>query len=204
MAFEFRFSTDRGSTTLGCGSDQLEQVRQPLCESVPQCSKVRRPQRGRVMGPQCGRVMGLMAVVVVGLIGCGGDTVQLPRAAVQGTVMLNGQPLTDAVIRFIPTGDTQGPATSISIVEGQFEADEQVGPIIGQHRIEIQSNDDGGFAFDDEQALERLKQNPQRIRVQEIPDSYNTHSVLLETVEADAENKYKFELKSSTKTSRRS
>lgn len=187
MASKFRFSMGRDRAAR-CRPDRLCHAQRRLRESCP----------------NRGVVAGLTAVVVLVVAGCGGDAVELPRAAVHGTVTLDGQPLQDAVIRFIPTGETKGPATSVSIVDGQFEANEQVGPIVGQHRIEIQSNDDGGFAFDDEQALEKLNRNPQRIQVQAIPGSYNINSVLEETVEAGEENGYKFELRSPKKTSRRS
>ena len=42
-------------------------------------------------------------------------------ATVCGTVSSNGQPLSGAVVTFVPTGTTGGPKASASIFDGEFE-----------------------------------------------------------------------------------
>lgn len=138
--------------------------------------------------------------VLLILCGCGGSTEkEFSRAAVTGEVTLDGQPLVEGIIRFVPIDGTPGPKTSVPIADGKFNADEEFGPVVGTHRIEIESTDDGGYAMDDEQALEELQKSKSRpqIHVVIVPAVYNTRSTLKETVRAESTNSYTFSLKTS-------
>lgn len=147
-----------------------------------------------------GRLGAAFAVVAL-FCGCGGgDENQLPRAAVSGTVTLDGRPLAKGVIRFVPIEGTPGPKTSVMVSEGRFESDEQNGPVVGKHRIEIESTDDGGYAMDDEQAIKKLKQaGIRRIALVRVPVIYNAHSTLTRTVAADGPNEFQFDLNTTTR-----
>jgi hypothetical protein len=59
---------------------------------------------------------------VSGLIGCGGDERKL--VPVSGTVTINGKPLRDAVITFLPADSNKGalPGEDISGPEGNYKA----------------------------------------------------------------------------------
>jgi hypothetical protein len=104
---------------------------------------------------------------------------QFSRAAIDGTVVLDGTPLEDAIIRFIPTGQTPGPKTFYHVHEGKFQATTRNGPPVGTHRVEIESSDEGEFAHDDEQALEQLRQSPRRrIQPPRVPEIYRSRSIL--------------------------
>lgn len=142
--------------------------------------------------------LGLFFIATVGLIGCGGSsTDSLSRAAVAGKVTLDGINLKQGVIRFVPTGDTTGPKVSVAIEDGRFSATAESGPVIGGHRIEIQSTDNGGYAMDDEQALERLRAQGKRpIEVVKVPAIYNSSSTLHAAVTVDGPNEYDFALSS--------
>lgn len=144
-----------------------------------------------------------MLVACAGLItlaGCGGAETELPRAAVSGQVSLGGKPLEEGVVRFIPKDGTPGPKTSVSIAGGEFRADEEAGPVVGTHRVEIDSTDDGGYAMDDETAIKRLKESGvRRIEVVRVPAIYNSRSTLTATISADAPNELTFELKAPEK-----
>lgn len=144
----------------------------------------------------CGPRHVLAIVVTIAISGCGGsDGNELPRAAVSGSVTLNGKPLQEGVIRFVPIEGTSGPKTSVSITEGRFSADADQGPVVGKHRIEIQSTDDGGYAMDDETVIQKLRESGiRRIDVVRIPPQYNSHSTLTETVSAEGPNEFTFEL----------
>jgi hypothetical protein len=133
------------------------------------------------------------------LAGCGGgDVVVLSRAAVEGTVSLDDQPLQEGVVRFVPTNGTPGPKTSVIVSAGRFSIDAEHGPVVGTHRIEIESTDDGGYAPDDEEALARLHASGSLvIDVITVPDVYNRRSRLTETVTADGPNQFQFALSSS-------
>lgn len=145
----------------------------------------------------CGLLaVSFVAAVVLG--GCAsGSEDELQRATVSGTVTLNGQPLREAVIRFVPTDGTLGPKTSATISEGQFSLNEEHGPVVGRHRIEIESTDNCGLAWDDEEAIQKLKQSgTRRIHVVRVPAIYNSRSTLTRTVTADGSNEFNFELES--------
>lgn len=130
-------------------------------------------------------------------IGCGSGGEGPPRAAVEGSVTLDDVPLKEGVVRFVPTGDTGGPKTTVPISEGQFKIDSASGPVVGEHRIEIESTDDGGYAMDDEQAIKQLReQGIKTIEVIRVPPKYNKRSQLVESVAADGPNTYSFELSS--------
>ena len=133
------------------------------------------------------------------LSGCSKPPAGPQRAAVSGTVQLNGTPLTQGIIRFVPTDGTQGPKVSLPITNGQFAADPDHGPVAGTNRIEIQSTDNGGLAIDDEQAVEQLRQKPQKISVVTVPPIYNTHSQLKEQLLTDQVNELKYQLQTPTR-----
>jgi hypothetical protein len=138
--------------------------------------------------------------LLVLLSGCGGRDEDAPvRAAVEGSVSLNNIPLRQGVIRFIPTEDSHGPKTSIVITQGKFSAEGEYAPVVGTHRIEIESTDTAGLAIDDEEALQRLQSGPpQRFEVVEVPVNYNQYSTLTETVTAEGPNEFVFALTSTS------
>lgn len=129
------------------------------------------------------------------LAGCSGGKSEIERAAVQGTVTLDGQELKAGVVRFIPIESTPGPKTTVNIAQGKFMVDAEVGPVIGRHRIEIVSTDDGGYASDDEGALDQLKKSGvRRIEVVKVPDNYNKQSTLTQTVTLEGPNEFHYSL----------
>ena len=137
------------------------------------------------------------------LAGCSGSATEEPplRAAVMGTVTLDGDLLETGVIRFVPTEGTTGPQTTAVIEGGVFTLPAEHGPLVGRHRIEIESTDTGGLAMDDEHALERLQSQagqPQ-IEVVRVPAAYNQHSTLTADVPAAGTSDLNFELVSNIK-----
>ncbi|MFG0332026.1 MAG: hypothetical protein ACF8TS_01565 [Maioricimonas sp. JB049] len=142
----------------------------------------------------------LVPLVVLAFVsGCGDASGggALQRAAVSGTVTFNGQPLSEGFVRFVPVDGTPGPKTSVPVSQGRFEVEADRGPVVGMHRIEIQSTDDGGYAMDDEDALRRLRESGvKRIDAIRIPPAYNARSTLMEAVTAAGKNEFRFELNS--------
>lgn len=137
-----------------------------------------------------------LAVAVLTAAGCGAGPDDAPlRAPVTGTVTLDNQPLPSGVIRFVPEGTTTGPQASASITDGTFQLPEELGPVVGSHRVEIESTDDGGLAFDDEEAVQRLQASGRkRVQVFRIPPVYNRQSQLRADIDAEAPNQLTFEL----------
>ncbi len=139
-----------------------------------------------------------LAAALIFLSGCGsGPMDEYPRADVKGVVSLDGQPLHEGVIQFVPLEGTHGPKTSVEITDGKFASSETTRPVVGAHRIEIHSTDDGGYAWDDEAALERLKNSGvRRVNVVRVPPVFNKASRITKTVEADGPNEFEFQLTS--------
>lgn len=126
-------------------------------------------------------------------IGCG-DVPEGPlRAAVSGTITLDGKPLEEGTVVFVPTEGTAGPRITVTVANGQFEADAEHGPVVGQHRVEIQST--CGPAFDDEQMVSSLAEKPQRLNVVIVPPVYNTNSQLTASIQEGIQNALTFDLK---------
>jgi hypothetical protein len=141
----------------------------------------------------------LLATIIPLLVavGCGSAADGPARVAVQGTVELDGQPLTAGTIRFVPTGSAAGPKTSVEIENGEFRLPAEVGPVIGQHRIEIEAPLAGGLAMDDEEALENLRRQrvPPGITVLRVPPIYNVHSTLTANLTENGPNNLFFRLR---------
>ncbi len=141
------------------------------------------------------RLIALVLALPLLICGCGGDPFP-PRAAVSGTVTLDGAPLSQGVVRFVPVGGSANSKWSIPIANGEFSAEKNAGPAIGEHRIEIESTDTGGFELDDEDALGRLSAERRKVKVVKVPPWYGTSSRLKETVAEDGPNEFTFALSS--------
>lgn len=122
----------------------------------------------------------LLAALVLTCSGCGAEPREaFTRVPIAGTVTLDQAPLDEAIIRFIPTGQTPGPKTMFPVDAGTFTATSENGPAVGRHRVEIELISEGEFAHDDEQALMRLRQTPRRnLSSPRLPAEYHTKSVL--------------------------
>ena len=138
------------------------------------------------------------------LTGCAQDD-GLSRAAVRGTVTLDGKPLAAGIVRFIPQGETQGPAVVATVQNGAFELPEEQGPLVGSHRVEIDATDYYGFAIDDEAAFaENVEKNGRRLPKSPVPSVYNSNSSLVADIAADASNEMTFQLSTTaSQTARR-
>ncbi len=139
----------------------------------------------------------LLVAASAAIVGCGGGADGPSRAAVSGMVTLDARPLSTGVIRFVPDGQTGGPKTSAKITNGRFALPEEYGPVVGRHRIEIESSDDGGYPRDDESVLKRLQAEGKRfIQAVRVPDDYNDNSQLAAQIAPDGENRLTFDLQS--------
>ncbi|MBN2294267.1 MAG: hypothetical protein JXM70_17700 [Pirellulales bacterium] len=69
--------------------------------------------------------------------GCGkhGDN----RGAVSGQITLDGQPLQQGSILFVPVKGTKGVVTGGEIKDGQYHLSGNDGPAVGQNRVEIRA-----------------------------------------------------------------
>jgi hypothetical protein len=113
-----------------------------------------------------------MAMLI--LAGCRQST-GIERVVVQGRVTLNGAPVEDGQIRFIPVEGTAGPVTIAPIIKGRYVCDDKGGVPLGKHRIEI-------LAWDPTAPPGGRGEPP---RPQWAPAKYNEQSELVETIESN-------------------
>ena len=129
--------------------------------------------------------------------GCGSSSVPV-RIPVTGKVNLDDAPLLSGVIRFVPADNAGGPAAATKIVAGEFEFSSDNGPVVANHRVEIEATDFQNFAIDDEAAFaaaaEATGESP--LAVNPVPPIYNSRSTLTASVtDADGQS-FTFDLKS--------
>jgi len=141
----------------------------------------------------CG-ALGVMAVVA----GCGTD--QGPeRAAVSGTVKVDGEPLADGAISFLPTDGTVGPAAGGTVKDGAFDIPKEDGVVVGKNRVEITGNRKTGRKVPDAGKPGSMQEEV----VSAIAPEANTRSKLVETVKSGT-NTFNFDVKGSQKSTPKS
>ncbi len=122
------------------------------------------------------------------LIGCGGESGPV-RYHVTGTVTLDGEPLGQGTIFFVPQGDGMaGGSTEIS--NGAYEFRDDKGIAEGAYRVEILSKKKTGQKIDGPGPDGKVDEF-----VSIIPEKYNTASELTATIKA-GDNQLDFDLKS--------
>lgn len=112
------------------------------------------------------------------LSGCGGDGI--PRAAVQGTVTYDGEPVESGVIMFIP--ETVAPV-ALKITDGQYDTESDIndrrGAVIGHCSVQIFANRPTGRSYTDVMTGEKMEETKQF-----VPAKYNERTELTAEVEA--------------------
>ena len=144
------------------------------------------------------RAFGLSVLIFLPITGCSNSEGPL-RVPVSGQVMLDGQPLSSGVIRFIPQEGTEGPGAAAQIINGKFQFSDDDGPIAASHRVEIEATEFQGFAIDDEAAFAVYVQNTGRspLASNPIPPIYNRASTLKAIVTDAEDQEFEFSLSSS-------
>ena len=120
---------------------------------------------------------------VMSSTGCGGPV----RRAVAGSVTLDGWPLEEAVILFVPL-DAGGRKTGGPITAGRYEMGKDVGLLPGRYRVEVADDPPISPAMRPEQG----KPAPRRT----LPVVYSTSSPLAVEVTADGPADFSFNLSS--------
>jgi hypothetical protein len=87
-------------------------------------------------------LVGILSILITTTSGCGGRDSRLPQLVpVEGTVTLDGDALSSAMVTFFPTGDTRGRgATGYTNEEGRYELrapDGHAGVPVGEYRVTI-------------------------------------------------------------------
>jgi hypothetical protein len=116
---------------------------------------------------------------------------------VRGAILFNTQMLKSGRITFVPTDGTKGPVSVTTVSDGFYDFPRRNGPVVGKHKVRIESIVDPGFELDDEAAYAKAAQQPTGKPVlprQPIPAQYNDQTTLTATVSPDGETKLDFSL----------
>jgi hypothetical protein len=125
--------------------------------------------------------------------GCSGSN----RGAVSGTVTVNGEPLNEGQISFVPMDPALGPTSGATISNGQYQIDAVRGPVAGEYQVQIHAFRKAGKRIWDGMGDEKARPE-QKNYVQELapylPAKYNDKSELRATVVAGKVNIQDFHL----------
>jgi hypothetical protein len=120
---------------------------------------------------------------VMSSTGCGGPV----RRAVAGSVTLDGLPLDEAVILFVPL-DAGGRKSGGPIAAGRYEMGEDVGLLPGRYRVEVTADP----PIDPSMRPGQVRPQARR----KLPVVYSTSSPLAIEVTADGPVDFSFDLSS--------
>jgi len=134
----------------------------------------------------------LTSLFLATISGCGRGGDKLDRATVTGTVWIDGKPLKKGSIKFIPIGDTKGPAAASAVKDGFYELSSKNGPVAGAVRVELRDAVNLGFALDDPEAFTEHGNKP--LPLPTIPPEYNIRSKLTRTVRSGETNELDFKI----------
>ena len=125
-------------------------------------------------------VASTLCVLVLLTCGCSGDEGKIKRPAlgqVTGTVKLDGQPLADALVEFVPTGARSSIGRTDSAGKYTLEFDESnKGAAVGEHTVRITTK------------------SPTTSPVEKVPARFNEKSELKKTVKEGENPPIDFEL----------
>jgi len=115
------------------------------------------------------RSCSLVLLTAVFLAGCGGSD-GLNRSSVSGAVTLDGQPVQEGSITFVPIEGTTGPMAFGKITNGQYSISAgDRGPVPGKHKVQIEAYRDAGTTDSGGASL----------KDQVVPAKYNTETSLV-------------------------
>ena len=120
------------------------------------------------------RQVGWLAVGLLLLPGCSGQ-----RADVSGAVQLDGRPVDEGAIQFIPVEGTTGPSAGGIIKDGRYHITGDRGVTVGKNRVELRAFRNTGRKVQDPTGLPGVKTDE---RVQAFPPEYNDRSTVVKEV----------------------
>jgi hypothetical protein len=121
--------------------------------------------------------------------GCGKNGPR--RAAASGRVTLEGQPIEEGVIQFLPIEGTAGPEAGGVIANGQYDIAQQHGPFVGKARVELRASKKTGRKIQDPTGRSGTLTDEYK---EMFPPDCNTNSSLVREIK-DGLNKLDFEIR---------
>jgi hypothetical protein len=113
------------------------------------------------------------------------------RAAVSGHVNLDGQPISEGVIQFLPVEGTIGPEAGGVIGNGQYNIPREKGPVVGKNRVELRASKKTGRKIQDPTGRPGVLTDEYK---EVFPPDANTNSTLVREIK-DKPNVIDFEIR---------
>jgi hypothetical protein len=117
----------------------------------------------------------ILAIACVWAVGCSGDS----RSEVSGVVRLNGQPIEQGSINFIPIDGNLGPGAGAVIENGKYHIPRSSGVTPGRNRVELRAFRETGRKVQDPTGPPGALANE---RVLAFPPEFNDNSTLVREV----------------------
>jgi len=144
------------------------------------------------------RKVSVAAVVFLGCLlgtvpGCGGSN----RAAVKGKVTIDGAPLPNGLIEFMPQDKQSGQPGGSVIENGQYAISAEKGLLAGDYQVQIRADRPTGKKVWDGMGDERLpasKKNMVDVMESYVPARYNDRTELRAKIEPGKVNVCDFDL----------
>jgi hypothetical protein len=130
-----------------------------LASSDRRQSFLAEPCRAGVVMQRLGMILGVALV-----IGCGADKPTFPAARLEGNVTVDGKPITEGNLQFVPRDVGQAPVTGAAIVDGRYLAERVP---LGKLRVVINATKETG-----KMVTEYSTPRPQVINL--IPEKYRS------------------------------
>jgi hypothetical protein len=135
-------------------------------------------------------------ILALAPFGCSTRLDDLPREPVAGVVLIDGQPLPEAVIQFAPMGEASATSTAehAEVKDGSFSIPREHGLVPGKYKVAISHAE---LKAPDTKAKRKI--TPERSKVlgpEQIPARYNTKSTLEAEIKPGGAKDLKFELQS--------
>jgi hypothetical protein len=122
----------------------------------------------------------LSAICLCAALGCSGDN----RSEVSGTVRVNGQPLAEGAINFIPIEGNKGAGTGATVTDGKYHIPRSAGVVAGKNRVELRAFKNSGRKVQDATAKPGTLTDE---RVMLFPPEYNDRSTLVRDVKSGSD-----------------
>lgn len=116
----------------------------------------------------------LVTLVLCAALGCSGGL-----SEVSGTVKLNGQPVTEGAITFIPIEGNTGAGAGATIQNGKYHIPRSAGVSPGKNRVELRAFRETSRKVQDPTGKPGTLTTE---RVMAFPPEYNDHSTLIRDV----------------------
>jgi hypothetical protein len=122
----------------------------------------------------------LSAICLCAALGCSGDN----RSEVSGTVKVNGRPIAEGAITFIPVEGNKGAGAGATITDGKYHIPRSAGVSPGKNRVELRAFKNTGRKVQDPTGKPGTLADE---RVLLFPPEYNERSTLVRDVKSGSD-----------------